>query len=99
MLEIELDLRKHCIETAIRRLYNRLLSEYFRNRGGNAESEKKLTLLQNALSCFNFSSLRTVYRELAGKSGARIILTDNGGSAPGITINGRPVSTEHCIRK
>ncbi len=99
MLEIELDLRRYCIETATKRFYNRLLSEYFRSKGGDAESEEKLALLQKALTCFDFSSLRTIHRELAGKSSARITLTDNSGSPPGITIDGRPVDTEHCIRK
>jgi hypothetical protein len=99
MLEIELDLRKHCIETAIKRSYNRLISEYFRNRKGDAETEEKLALLQNALTRFDFPCLRTVHRELAGESHARIILTDKGDAPPNITIHGRPVDTEHCIKK
>jgi len=99
MLEIELDLRKHCIETAAKRLHSRLISEYFRKKGDDAESEEKLVLVQKALICFDFSSLRTVRTELAGKSNARITLTDNGGSIPGICIDGCPVDTKHCIRK
>lgn len=99
MTEIELDLRKHCIETAIKRFHNRLLSEYFRSRGGDIESEEKLTLLQKALTSFDFSSLRTIHRELAGNSAARIILTDNGGSMPGITIDNHIVDKKHCIKE
>ena len=99
MLEVDLDLRKHCIETATKRSYNRLLSEYFRSKEGDSESEKKLALLQKALSRFDFSSLRAVHKELAGKSGARIVLTDNGGKPPGIIIDGRPIDMEHHIRK
>lgn len=89
--EIELDLRKHCIETAIKRLHSRLLSEYFRNREGNVEIEEKLSLLQKAMRRFDFSALRTERKELAGKSDARITLTDNGGSLPGIDIDGRSI--------
>ncbi len=37
MLEIDLDLKKHCIETATKRSYNRLLSEYFRGKEGEEE--------------------------------------------------------------
>ncbi len=91
MPEIELDLRKYCIETAAKRLYNRLLSEYFRNKGEDAETEEKLLLLQKALRQFDFPALRTARRELAGKSSARITLTDNRGSMPGICIDGSPV--------
>lgn len=98
MLKIELDLRKHCIETAMKRSRNRLLSEYFRSKGGDTESEQKLALLQKALTSFDFLSLRTLHRELAGDSGARVILTDNGDSTPGITINGRIVDTRDCTR-
>ena len=98
-MEIELDLRKHCIETAMKRCYNRLLSEYFRSKRGDTESEEKLALLQKALSCFDFSALRTIRRELAGESAARITLSGNGDSLPGIAIDGSPVNTENCLRK
>jgi hypothetical protein len=99
MPKIELDLRKHCIETAIKRFSNRLLSEYFRSRGSDAELEEKLAMLQKALMRFDFPSLRSVHKELSGNSGARIILTDSGDNMPGITIDGRVVDTEHFIRE
>ena len=98
MLEIELDLRTHCIETAAKRLYNRLLSEYFRSKGAETESEEKLALLQKALSAFNFPSLRSAYAELAGNSSARIVLADTGGSLPSIIINDNPIDTKTHIR-
>ncbi len=88
MSEIEIDIRFHCIETAVKRSYNRLLYEYLRNKGGDVESEKKLDLLQKALTDFDFPSLRAAHKELAGKSGARVILTDTEGNLPGIIING-----------
>lgn len=99
MLEIELDLRKYCIETATKRLNNRLLSDYFKSKGGDAQSEEKLALLEKALSCFDFSALRSRYKDLAGNSPARITLTDNGDRPLGITIDGRPIDTEPCIKK
>jgi hypothetical protein len=98
-LEIELDLSNHCIETAIKRCYNRLISEYFRNGRGDSESEEKLALLEKALRCYDFSALRTVRRELAGKSNARITLTGNGDTLSGITIDGNRVNTKHCLKK
>ena len=99
MLEIDLDLRKHCIETAIKRSYSRLLSEIFRSKEGDSESEEKLDLLQKALTCFDFSSLRAVHKELAGKSDARIVLTGSGDNPPAIIIDGRPIDMEPYIRK
>ncbi len=99
MLEIELDLRKYCIETATKRFYNRLLSEYFRNKGGDAKSEEKLALLESVLTCFEFSSLRSSHKELAGNSHARITLLDHGDDPPGITIDGRCIDTKPCIKK
>jgi predicted amidohydrolase len=98
-LEIELDLRNHCIETAIKRCYNRLISGYFRNGGGDSESEEKLALLEKALRYYDFSALRNVRRELAGESNARITLTGTGDTPLGIAIDGSPVNTKHCLKK
>jgi len=98
MTEIELDLGKHCIETALKRLCTRLLSEYFRRKGGDAASEAKLTMLQNALMRLDFPALRAAHRELAGNRDARIILTDVGGRTPGIARDGRRIDTKRFIR-
>ncbi|MGD9876142.1 hypothetical protein [Desulfococcus sp.] len=99
MLEIEIDLRRHCIETAIKRSYNQLLSEYFHSKKGDSASETKLALLQNALTCFDFPSLRAGHKNLAGKSDARIVLADKGECPPGILIDGRPIDMTPHIRK
>ncbi len=99
MKEIELDLNIHCIETATKRLNNRLLSKYFQSKGKDIDSEKNLELLNKALTCFDFSSLRTAHRELAGESNARITITDNNENPPGITINGRLIDMEPFIKK
>ena len=99
MSEIELDLRTHCIETAVNRCYDRLLSEYFRSKEDDTESEEKLVLLLKALSAFDFPSLRSAYRELAGNSSACIVLSDTGDSLPSIIIDGHPVDTKAYIRK
>lgn len=98
MPEIELDLKKHCIETAIKRSYNRLLSEYLQSRVGDTESEEKLGLLQNALASFDFSFLRAVYGELAGNSKARIVLLENDNGLPGISIDGRIIDAGRFVR-
>jgi len=99
VLEIELDLRAHCVETATKRLYNRLLSEYFRSKGANTETEQKLALLQKALSTFDFPSLRSAYGDLAGNSNAYIVLADRGDSLPSIIIDNAPIATKTHVRK
>ena len=95
-MEIVLDLRKHCIETAAKRAYNRLLSEVLRGRARDSASEAEL--LRDALTRLDFPSLRAAHKALAGKSGARVSLTDNGAGPPGITIDGRPVDMAPHIR-
>jgi hypothetical protein len=99
MLEIEVDLGNHCIETAIKRSYNRILSRFLRGRKADPRSEAELALLEAALVHFDFSSLRTAHKALAGKSGSRIVLTGNGGDLPGISIDGSPIEMAPHIRK
>ncbi len=99
MLEVEVDLRNHCIETAIKRSYNRMLSKCLRSREGDLKSEAELALLQSALDQLDFSSLRTAHKALAGKTGARIVLTGNGQHPPGIAIDGLPIEMAPHIRK
>lgn len=98
MQQIELDLKRHCIETATLRYYNQLLSRYFQSKGDDADAEQKLILLQKVLAHFDFSALRTLHRELRGKSGAQVALTGNAGTM-GITIDGHPIDMKPCLRK
>ena len=99
MLTIKLDLKAHCIETAVKRLHNRLVSDYFRSRGSDFESEIKLALLQKAMTCLDFPCLRAAYKILEGKNDARVILKDVDGALPGIIINGRLIDLKPCIKK
>ena len=99
MLEIELDLRAHCIETAVKRLHNRLVSEYFRSKGSNSESEIKLALLQKIMACLDFSCLRAAQKILEGKNEARVILKDVDSRLPVIMIDGHPIDLKPCIKK
>lgn len=94
-----MDLSKYCIETAIKRSLNRLLSEYFRIKGDDPGLEKKLSLLQNALLRFDFPCLRTMDEALAGNSSARIILRDNDAGLPVISIDGRSIDDGSCIKE
>ena len=98
MPEIELDLSHHCIETAIKRAYNRMLSEYFSVKGGNVELEDQLALLQQALTTFDFSSLRAAHKELAGKNDSRITLKSDHPHPPTIIINDRLIDTDSFLK-
>ena len=98
MKEIVLDLRVFCIETATKRFYNHLLSEYFSNKKEDEESEKKLDMLQKAMTYYDFSSLRSIHKELAGKSNARIALINNTGNIPSITIDNRIIDMKAFIK-
>ena len=40
-LELTLDLRRHCIETAIRRRYDQTLNAYFKDKERRPRSRKK----------------------------------------------------------
>jgi hypothetical protein len=66
-LEIRLDVAHHCIETEIKRQYNRCISAYFTSKQQSDEIEKSLTLLQHALENFDFQTLRSRYPELCGQ--------------------------------
>lgn len=74
-LEIRLDVSHHCIETELKRQYNRSLSDFFRLKGKNDEVEKTITLLQHALEHFDFQTLRSRYPELSGQATAAVFLT------------------------
>ena len=65
---IKLDLSKHCIETEIKRLHNRMIYRYFKATDDRAKLEKKIELLEVALKELDFAQLRSIYPELAGNS-------------------------------
>jgi hypothetical protein len=64
--EVVLDLRRHCIETACRRQYNRAVSGYFGKSPDHRRLERDIDLLQKALETVDFGELRRLHVELAG---------------------------------
>ncbi len=69
-MRINLNLSDHCLETAIRRRYNRCLSNLLKARTTDAEQyavlEQEIGLLKTALESLDFSYLRSTWPELAG---------------------------------
>ncbi len=90
-MEIPLDVRKHCVETAMKSAYERLLSEYFRSKGKGTDIEEKLDFLSAALSKLDFPALRSSRKELAGGISAPVTLSKNTANEPCILIDHTPM--------
>jgi len=89
---IKLDLSVHCIETETKRVYNKLLSKYFKEEDGREEIEEKIEILKYSLEKLDFQKLRSTYPELAGGNNSHILILNDGKGQPVIQINGKRVS-------
>jgi hypothetical protein len=74
-VELILDLKRHCIETAIRRRYDQALGAYFKQEDARPRLEKDIELLLEALETLDFPALRGTYCPLAGKTEAPVTLS------------------------
>lgn len=92
-MEIELDLTRHCVETEIRRRYERALSGVFRKGADVERLEAVVELTRRALETFDFSGLRSRYSPLAGGSDERVALSASAEGAPALSIDGQEVET------
>ena len=93
-MKIKLDLSRHCIETEMKRQYNKSISAYFK-QGANADKkslETQIDLLQKGLEAFDFNRLRAQYAELRGDREADVALVANAAAAPEILINGKAIN-------
>jgi len=71
---IRLDLRRHCIETEAKKLYNRKVGQYFKAEQGRGLLEAEIDLLKVALETFDFGRLRSAHPMLAGKSDCSVAI-------------------------
>jgi len=90
---LALDLRHHCIETAIRKRYDQALYAYFKEAGARPQLDKDIELLLEALETLYFSTLRSTHRPLAGHTKTRITLSRDEQGHLSIGIGGQPVPT------
>jgi hypothetical protein len=90
---IRLDVSRHCIETAIRKRYNRLVGEVLRSSSMAEDTARELELLKNCLETFDFGRLRMEYPPLAGGSSDAVELEEEKPQQPRLRINGKPVGT------
>lgn len=88
---LTLDLSRHCIETEVRRQYNRALSAALRRPDDARRIEPVIELALRCLACLDFPALRRHHPPLAGGAAADVTITTNGGALC-IEMNGRPVT-------
>ncbi|RJP95337.1 MAG: hypothetical protein C4518_01475 [Desulfobacteraceae bacterium] len=93
-MKIPLNLKNHCVQTEIKRQYNRLIAHYFKLKTpeDTAEAEAGISLLQTALKSLDFGRLRSSYPELQGGGENEIFLTTGPDDTLLILINGRQIN-------
>jgi len=90
-MRINLNLSRHCIETAIRRRYNHCLSRSFKTGTLDKDLECEINLLKTALELLDFSYLRSTWPELAGHDKVEVTLGWDHCHRISILINGHPI--------
>jgi hypothetical protein len=84
--EIHLDLRRHCVETEIKKLYNLALAGYFKPGCDRPELEARIGLLKLALENFDFPGLRSRHSDLCGGSSQRVVLFEEPEGEPQLRV-------------
>jgi hypothetical protein len=75
-MDIQLNLSRHCIETEVKKQYNKAVSAYFKADAKEKQRlESTIEVMRRALETLNFSHLRTRYPPLAGGTDRHIVLS------------------------
>lgn len=92
-MKIKLTLNGHCIETEMKRMYDRLISQYFNAKSESEmkDLEYKLEIIQKGLENFDFKYLRSEYPELCGEKETNIYLSISN-DKPYITLNDKIIN-------
>ncbi len=98
-MNIKLSLKNHCIETEIKKQYNRSISEYFSSRrtGDKKSIETRIALLHHALETLDFGFLRNRYADLRGQSAAAVELCTDTSDNLHIEIDGETIDAKNQI--
>lgn len=88
---LKLDITHHCIETAVRKMYNRSVSQYFKTGGDKEKLEKEIDILKNLLEKCDFTYLRRTHRELAGHCRADAAIITDAENRISIFLNGQHI--------
>jgi len=90
-MKIKLNLSKHCIQTEAKRLYNQLISDYFRAGAESSRLEKKIEILKTVLEKCDFPRLRSMYPELAGNCSNDVTLSIDNHNRIVVLTNGKEI--------
>jgi hypothetical protein len=90
-MKIELDLKRHCIETELNRLHNAAISRYFKADSERPGIEAQIVLLEQALRGFDFQQLRSRWRDLSGDTGTRVYLARDDAGTPTLCFGNRSI--------
>ena len=73
-MKIKLNLSRHCVETELKRLYNRSVANYFKGGKDRQPLEKQIEILKSILERSDFPRLRRICPELSGHCDADVVL-------------------------
>jgi len=90
-LKIKLDLSSHCIETEIKKIYNRFVSEYLKKKSEDTALEQRIETLKTALETLDFGFLRKEFPALAGRHNDEVMLSSDDTGTIRILINGKKI--------
>ena len=94
VFELKLDLSKHCIETEIKRQYNRAVSGYFRAApAARRHLEEIIEQTRHVLESADFKQLRSTYPSLAGHCETNVVLTQERGRSV-IIVDGTVIQAQ-----
>jgi hypothetical protein len=88
---IELDLRRHCIQTETKKLYNQCIAQYFNSGLDKKQLEARIKILKTIMERCDFPRLRSRYPELAGNREDEVALALDEQDRIVILINGKEV--------
>lgn len=88
---IDLNLRRHCIETEIRQIHNRCMMSYFKNPDDRNRLSATIEILDLVMADWNFPALRSAYPELAGGGDSPVQLIAECPEQATLRINGREI--------
>ena len=88
---VDLDLARHCVETAVRRRYEAAIRTYFQKPDEGRHLDPAIELLRQALETLDFPALRARHPALAGKTGNHVALGRDGQGRLTIVVDGQPL--------
>ncbi|MGM0452633.1 MAG: hypothetical protein ACQERN_05670 [Thermodesulfobacteriota bacterium] len=97
-MNIKLSLQHHCIETEIKKQYNKAVSDYFKAGKTDepaAELEDRIDMLHQAIEGFDFRHLRNQYRDLRGDTDAEVTLSRSASNQLRLHINGETIDAKN----